>query len=319
MTNARDIRRKVFFPLYQEKLSALKERGTSLAHYTTAATAQMILRNREIWMRSPSVMNDYSEVRHGIESLGRALHGAPGDQLKAAIDTYHPGLGQEAVEKFEAVAMLVAGGTFIASFSEHSCIEEPAGRLSMWRAYGGTCGVALIFKQQVFTEDINIIGLQSSPVAYLDEAGVAHEVMRIASQVQNYRAALGVLGREAVLNALLDAFRFACVCIKHPAFKEEMEWRVILNPAFHADSAIRRETETIGGIPQLIYKIPLEDDVDRAVFLSVAACVESVLIGPTNYANTIRNALCEELKARQHPDPDTAVRVTNIPLRPAQR
>lgn len=52
--------------------------GVRFVHYTTAEVAVSIIKNRGIWMRNAFVMNDYSEVRYGMDCFPSARHGAFG-------------------------------------------------------------------------------------------------------------------------------------------------------------------------------------------------------------------------------------------------
>lgn len=56
----------IFLPRYWERVERLKFSGNKLAHYTSAATALSILKNHEIWMRNTRCMNDFLEVKYGI-------------------------------------------------------------------------------------------------------------------------------------------------------------------------------------------------------------------------------------------------------------
>jgi hypothetical protein len=62
--------------------------------------------------------------------------------------------------------------TYLACFSEHKESEDTFGRLSMWRAYGGTTGVALVMKNEPFqsTTISDVLKIYGSPVAYFDES-----------------------------------------------------------------------------------------------------------------------------------------------------
>lgn len=49
----------IFMPWYVERLSKIAENNQKLVHYTSAATALSILKNKEIWMRNTRCMNDF--------------------------------------------------------------------------------------------------------------------------------------------------------------------------------------------------------------------------------------------------------------------
>ena len=44
-----------------------------LAHYTTESTLMQIIKNKEIWLRNTSRMNDSMEIKYGVDKLARAL------------------------------------------------------------------------------------------------------------------------------------------------------------------------------------------------------------------------------------------------------
>ena len=66
------------------------------------------------------------------------------------------------------------------------------------------------------------------------------------------------LGRERVIRSLCNMFVAAVTCLKHSGFKEEHEWRLIYAPIRWPSPFIEREAKEVGGIPQIIYKIPLD-------------------------------------------------------------
>lgn len=45
-----------------------------LAHYTTESTLMKIIKNKEIWLRNTSRMNDSTEIKYGVNGLARALN-----------------------------------------------------------------------------------------------------------------------------------------------------------------------------------------------------------------------------------------------------
>jgi hypothetical protein len=65
--------------------------------------------------------------------------------------------------------------------------------------------------------------------------------------------------QQVVLNWLFSAFRYAVVSTKHPGFHEELQWRVIHSPAFEPSTRLIHAVESIRGVPQSVYKIPLHD------------------------------------------------------------
>ena len=66
------------------------ERQLRFVYYTTAATAERILRNAEVWMRNAMTMNDSMETRHGLKCLIDAYRGEPGVRLKQVLAPHFP-------------------------------------------------------------------------------------------------------------------------------------------------------------------------------------------------------------------------------------
>ena len=56
----------IFLPRYLGWVEQLKSSGNNLVRYTSAATALRILKHHEIWMRNTRCMNDFLEVKYGI-------------------------------------------------------------------------------------------------------------------------------------------------------------------------------------------------------------------------------------------------------------
>lgn len=46
--------------------------------------------------------------------------------------------------------------------------------------------------------------------------------------------------------------------LKHEGFSEEAEWRVIYSPNRQSSALIKPTIEVVGGIPQLVYSLPLD-------------------------------------------------------------
>jgi hypothetical protein len=91
-------------------------------YYTTAETAMSILRNKEVWMRSTRVMNDYMEVEHGRQCLETAYQGKSGSEFDEALEECFPGLASELRKQVGAWLPDFYGGTYMTCLSseEHA-------------------------------------------------------------------------------------------------------------------------------------------------------------------------------------------------------
>lgn len=321
-TESLNLLQHVFFPHYAEKREELERSGAQFAYYTTAITAGRILDkdNPEIWMRSTGVMNDYSEVQHGMTCLKQALQSECGDRLKESLNQCFPGIAKEIFNRFFEWEPYIAIDTFITCFTEHVPENEPFGRLSMWRAYGGECGVAIIFKPDAFFSEANVLGVYASPVAYLDANGIAIEMDRVAERIQGNFQYVQSLGADEVSKVVFNALRFAAICTKHPAFKEEREWRIVATPSLLRSEYVKQSIKEVGGMPQPTLHIKLQEYPETGMpSLAPASFVERILIGPCQYPDTVHRALGEKLKSLGCPDPFDLVSFTKIPLRASQR
>ena len=144
---------KILMPYAMEQRKAFFEKVPNqsyarLIHYTTAEAALKIINSKRFWMRNTNCMADYREVQHGIDILARYF--ADPAKLKAfteALDDCARGVAQQAIQTFNASWNDIRFNTYISSISEHQDHEDQHGRLSMWRAFGGSgARVGIVFK-----------------------------------------------------------------------------------------------------------------------------------------------------------------------------
>jgi hypothetical protein len=175
---------ELFFPYATEKTRKMIARKGRFAHYTTAETATSILKNRQIWMRNAAVMNDFSEVQYGLECLSYAWKdNENGKKFQETMNSIHPGICEEMAARFDSWQPDFKSHTYLTCMSEHRDEEDANGRLSMWRAYGGRSGVALILNLDPFTVITDELAAYSSPVAYETKESFAKRLGEIAERL----------------------------------------------------------------------------------------------------------------------------------------
>ncbi|MDZ4074701.1 MAG: DUF2971 domain-containing protein [Hylemonella sp.] len=315
-----DIYRDIFFSHSAAARERAIENGGRFAYYTTAATAHQIVKNQELWMRNAAVMNDFTEVAHGLQCLIDAYRSSAGAELQAAMNACFPDISSEWSSLFESWTPIIKRNTYILSVSEHAKHEDLHGRLSMWRAYGGSAGVAFIFNGGPMFRPSNALKAYSSPVAYLEPDGVAAEMRKITAGLRRHVAHVQQQGREWLKHGMFEAFRFAAICTKHPAFQEEREWRVVSTQILHESERLKPIPELIGGVPQLLLKLKLEDVPDEGLYgLSMPEFLDKILIGPCEHPEVIAASLASQLKARGFENPENRIHITGVPLRQNQR
>lgn len=308
---------QIFFRYNRARMQDAKERNTRFVHYTTAAAALNIIKNREIWLREASCMNDFSEVRHGLNCLKWAYRSQSGGlKFQTVLNKIAPGITDLIEREFDLLWERITQGTYIACFSEHDSSEDDFGRLSMWRAYGPNNGVALILNNAAFFSEQNAFNAFTSPVAYLNNSEFDDELARIAARIEENVEKLKALGMQTIKDWVLFAFHFAVLSTKHKGFKEEREWRVLISPGVIAPMRLKYETEVLDGLPQCIYKLPLKEfpEVGNKGIV-IPDLLNGLIIGPSEYPKVLRDAFIQALAGAGVENPSGLIRHSEVPLR----
>lgn len=307
---------ELFFPYAFEHSMRGIQQQIRFAHYSSAEAAMKMLSSNEVWMRKASAMNDFREIQYGRDLLLGAYKSEAGKQLRSALDTIFPGITGEIEELFNGWYPYFEADTYLTCISEHDPSEDRLGRLSMWRAYGGATGVAVVLKGTPFLAPTDALKAYTSPVAYLSEAQFQHEFERMAHGLLGDLEFISSRGKAATLHNMFEAFRAATICTKHPGFHEEREWRVVYSPKFEQSTRIAQSVEMIRGVPQIVQKIPLVDAPEEGlVGITIPDLVDRVIIGPTDFPDEIREAFIELMSAKGVADADQKVIISDIPLR----
>lgn len=307
---------QIFHPYAAAQQARILSQGTRFVHYTRAEAAMNILRKRQVWMRKSTCMNDFMEVRHGLNCLLKTYSSAAGDRFKLTLDNLFPGLRPEIEKLFDDWTQHILLDTYFTSVSEHKDEEDKIGRLSMWRAYGDTSGVALVMNSAVFIAPSDVLKAYASPVAYLSDEAFATEFAKIGEKMACAADFLESQGREVVKNYVFNVFMFGVVCTKHPGFAEELEWRVFYSPRMYPSKHLIRAIEVVQGTPQPVYKIPLNDVPEEGfVGAQIPALLERIIIGPTKYTQATCEAFWDLLAEAGVVDPQKKIVMSDIPLR----
>jgi len=299
-----------------ERAAKVAAAGGRFVYYTTAETAKHILKEKQIWLRSTAAMNDYMEVDHGFECLQPAYDGELGGRLRSALDACFPGLGSELTGYFNGWLPHIRRDTYMTCVSEHFDSEDQHGRLSMWRAYGGQAGVALVLNGDVMFSESDVLGAYASPVAYLDPAEFAVEFSKVVTNIEGEAEYMRTLGRDMVKHIMFRILRFAVLCTKHREFHEEREWRIIASPTMYQSPLLVPSVEVVRGTPQTVLKITLQNHPEEGlVGLALPDLLNRIIIGPCEFPQVILTAFYRLLDDAGVADPGKKVVVSDIPLR----
>jgi len=318
----------IFMPQGRRQREAYKERMTPGAapeslrfvHYTSAEAALNIIKSKRIWMRNTMCMSDYSEVQHGFSILEKFFRDKPKlVQFKEALDTCMPGAAGEAIDRFNHWWADIRLNTYITSISEHDGQEDLHGRLSMWRAFGGsTTRVAIVLNIPWLSESGDALHLLFSPVAYLTESETHAVIHEVISNVAANRDFLCSVDNETIINCVFNMLLAAVACLKHEGFHEEREWRAIYSPGRWSSDLMESAIEVVAGVPQRIYKIPLDESVSPTLHdLEFSRSFDRLIIGPSQYAVPMCEAFhaaLTEAGVPQHTEKQR-IFISGIPIR----
>lgn len=313
----------ITMPYALKQMQAMYERTPDqthgrFVHYTTAEAALSIIRTKRFWLRNTNCMSDYREVQHGFDIFNRYfLDAAKRKAFVDAFDACAPGAADDAFLAFNNWWQDLRLNTYIACVSEHQDSEDTHGRLSMWRAFGGTgTRVGVVLRLPYVSISGASLALNFSPVAYLSEPGARRVIDQVITNVQANRDYLRTLGREVLAQIVFQIFASGIVCLKHEGFYEEREWRAIYTPKRWFSPIVESSTEVVAGVPQIIHKIPLDGSISPLTAdLDFAQVFDRLIVGPTPYPWPIYAAFVEALKAAGVPNPEERVFVSDVPMR----
>ena len=263
-------------------------------------------------------MSDYREVQHGFDIFNRYfLDAAKRKAFVDAFDACTPGVADDAFTAFNNWWQDLRLNTYLACVSEHQDSEDVHGRLSMWRAFGGTgTRVGIVLRFPYVSISAVSLALNFSPVAYLSESAAHGVIDQVIANVQANQDYLRTLKREVLVQLVFQMFASGIVCLKHEGFHEEREWRAIYTPKRWSSPMMESSTEVVAGVPQIIYKVPLDGSASPLIAdLDFTQVFDRLIVGPTPYPWPIYGAFVEALKATGVPNADERVFVSNIPIR----
>ena len=309
---------RIFTPLAHKKRDHVRTNGGRFVHYTSAENAVNIIKNRRIWMRNVRYMNDYREAYHGYDKL-LALFQIPYiiEAYQRALAPFGIKMHEKILTQFDQWRNNIQLNTYVCSFSEHDDAEDLHGRLSMWRAYGGdSAKAAIIFWLPLTPGSAVGLRLLVSPVEYMTDADFENEFMSSIRSIEKNADYLRSVDPVKIQNMGFFALVLAALCLKHEGFAEEREWRAIYLPYALPSAHIERSVEVVGGIPQIVYKIPLENKPDEQITgVDIPNLIDKIIVGPSGYPVPISEAFVSLLSDAGIPDSRPRVTVSYIPLR----
>ena len=308
----------IFLPGTRKRRDEYYKHSRKLVHYTSAEAALKIIGTKRIWMRNTTCMADSREVEHGYAML-LSFFSRERERFVSALEVCAPGAAMEIFNLFDKwwATPHFRFSTYVSSMAEHDISEDLNGRLSMWRGFGGMSGkVALVFQIPIFPDAADLLNLTFSPVMYMNEEKVHASMNTVIDNIKANVDFLRKLDRQIILGWLFLMLLVGVTSVKHEGFSEEKEWRAIYQPSRVASPLMTYSTETICGIPQIIYKIPLDKSASPKLEpLDFAVMFDRLIVGPSPYPWAMCEAFVDALTNAGVADAAERIRVSEIPLR----
>ncbi len=310
---------RTFLPMHYDRLDKIKQYNQRFVHYCTADKLINILRTKKVWMRRSRLMNDYNEAYHGLDMIADEFRGDNGDHLRECLNSVHENIMEEVQDLFSSWENEMINNTYLFCVSEHDDEEDRDGRLSMWRAYGGNSGVAIILKNTPFLSESSVLEVVSSPVFYFDQEQFGPYILSIFDNIADNSDTLRQIDRVEFGHHIFWFLRSIIHCTKHRGFQEEREWRVCYSPRMNPSDFMKSSIETINGIPEPVYKIPLELTRDKEnaeeLDLTISSILDSIIIGPTQFPRNIFDSINQTMEELQIDFDPARIKISGIPLR----
>ena len=206
-----------------------------LMHYTSAEGLHGILTSQTLRATHYAFLNDQQEFQYFLNTqLPHVLEAAsknviPEKKSKFIYD-FSQRIKKSSLELF---------ALFIFSLSKPNNIEiEKNGLLSQWRGYGQDGGYAIVFSHNELHKLLKKEGalvsyapLLISKVIYLDDTVFNYSELNefVNSFIESFEKFLNT-SDENTLSTAADATYMLAARTKNPGFKEEKEYRIVLEP-----------------------------------------------------------------------------------------
>jgi DUF2971 family protein len=295
-------------------------------HYTDAKGLQGIVEDKGIWATAASYLNDSSEIEYGCDILGEVFDNwekANSDpaSLSATIVRSLKGIFNNPLSKTERAITI-----YIACF----CKDENL--LSQWRAYGQAGGYSIGFS--LAGKGLQAVGgklhglkpendlyratltrvIYDKETQYTSLEGGLKRYLSALEHPEMY-ALLGSLEKEekrefiGTAMILIELFLMQqIVAFKNKAFKDEHEWRIVVQPLLKGmqSAATKDEALYLRSARGLI--IPYVKLIPTEIRLPIA----SITIGPT--LDKIRAERSVRLLLHQNGHEDFKIEGSDIPV-----
>jgi hypothetical protein len=294
-----------FFKHLLEGIS-LRRGFKPLHHYTSGERLIQIISSGEQWITQASCLNDSKELTHSVDLLKDAIFKKRKTEVGKEFEYLLTG-----IEKVLGEPDVEVAGAFIGCFSER---EDD---LSQWRAYGGISGgYSIEYDLEKLAKILEPNHDLISPVIYGgdDLNSILYDLIKwteinFMQGLQDGRAPTMEEWAEEFGSYWLWHLSFLTPLFKHPAFKDEEEWRIIHWFTPDDVSSVR----FIQSQSMLRRHLPLNlskaDDEGNSLLP-----IKSIMVGPTSHPKISKIGVGDLLLKHGYGD-TVKVKITDIPFR----
>lgn len=275
----------IFDPLFTNSgEQVFPEYRPFLAHYTSISTVESILKKKEVWFSNPLLMNDWEELRFGMNEGKKQFFEHAGicdalepERLKILHDTFSLYYNQ-----FDNQHAL---DVYVFCLSHHNP-KNSDGSLSMWRGYGADgAGAAIVFD----TAKLNNLPNSALRIGKVEYASVEKRRALLSNILETFSNCLKsieipntYLGLASWV--LFQRIKLFALYTKHDGFAAEEEWRVVYLKEFDAngdfDSMIDYAIGRNGVEPKL--KLSLNEKHGlQEVGVPITEMIGQLILGPS--------------------------------------
>jgi hypothetical protein len=155
-----------------------------------------------------------------------------------------------------------------------------------------------------------------SPVAYFKDNEAEQLILNAIKNITVNKDFLKTVTRDEIKNWIFYMLLLGVTCVKHEGFHEEREWRVVHCPQLYPTPLIKSATEIVGGVPQVVFKLPLDKAVDPILAdLDISSLFDRLIIGPSPYPAAMFDAFIGALSDAGVPEAGKKIFISNIPIR----
>jgi hypothetical protein len=122
--------------------------------------------------------------------------------------------------------------------------------------------------------------------------------------------------RSFIVRTVLIMLLAGVVSLKHEGFQEEREWRTVYAPNRWPSSLMESGTEVVSGVPQIVFKIPMDvTKSEKLADLDFSRIFDRLILGPSPYPWPMYQAFVDALKKAGVENAQDRVFVSGIPIR----